>query len=40
MTIRCEYKTETGTSNVLRDATIKDLHLIGKINHEIFNIPE
>ena len=32
-----EYKTDTDTRNILRDATTKDLHLVGKTNHEIFN---
>jgi len=35
-----EYKTDTYTSNILRDATNKDLNLVGKINFEIFNIPQ
>ena len=38
MAIGYGYKTDKNTSNILRDATTKDLHLVGKINHEIFNI--
>ena len=40
MTIGYEYKTNTDTTNILREATTKDLHLVGKLNHEIFNIPQ
>jgi hypothetical protein len=39
MTIGYEYKTNTDSSNILREATTKDLHLVGKLNDEIFNIP-
>jgi hypothetical protein len=40
MTIGYEYKTNTDTTNILREATTKDLHLVGKLNHGIFNIPQ
>ena len=40
MTIGYEYKTDTDTSNILRDVVTNDLHLVWKINHEIFNIPQ
>ena len=36
MAIGYEYKTDTETSNMLRDETAKDLHLGGKINHYMF----
>ena len=39
ITIGYEYKTDTDTGNMLRDATTKDLYLAGKINHETFYIP-
>ena len=39
-TIGYEYKTDTDTSNVLRNATTKDLPLAGKINDEMSNIPQ
>ena len=35
-----EYKTDSDTSNVLKEATTSDLHLVGKINHEISHIPK
>ena len=38
MAIRYEYKTETHSSNILRDSATIDLQLVGKINHEIPNI--
>ena len=37
LAIGYEYKKDTDTSNILKDATTKDLHLVGKINHEIIN---
>ena len=40
MAIGYKHKTSTDTSNILRDVTTKDLHLVGKINHEIFNITQ
>ena len=39
LVIGYEYKTDTDTTNIHRDTTTKGLHLVGKINHEIFNIP-
>ena len=37
-----EYKTETDSANALREATTREceLLLVGKTNHEIFNIPQ
>ena len=35
-----ESKTDNDTANILGDATTKDLHLDGKIKHELFNIPQ
>ena len=35
-----EYKTDTDTTNILGDAITKDLHFVGKLNHELFNIPQ
>ena len=40
MAIPYEYKTDTDTKNILRDATTKYLHFVGKIKHETFNIPQ
>ena len=40
LVIEYQYKTDTDTSNMLRDAATKDLHLVGKVSHEIFNIPQ
>ena len=40
LTIGYEYKTDTDSANILRKATNYDLHLVGKINHEIYNIPQ
>ena len=38
LAIGYEYRTDTNTSSIIRVLTTKDLHLVGKINHEIFNI--
>jgi len=35
-----EYRTNTDATNILRDVTTKDLYLVGKTKHEIFNIPQ
>ena len=40
MAIGYEYKMYIVTSNILGDATSKDLHLVWNINHEIYNIPQ
>ena len=39
LAILYDYKTDTDAINKLRDVTTTDLHLVGKINHGIFNIP-
>ena len=38
--IQYEYKTDTDITNILKEATTSYLHLVVKINHEIFNIPQ
>jgi hypothetical protein len=40
LAIGYEHKSDTDTGNILRDVTTKDLHLVGKLNHEKFNIPQ
>ena len=40
MAFEYEYKTGTDISNILRDVKTKGLHLVGEMNHEIFNIPQ
>ena len=40
LAIGYEYRTDTDATNILRDVTTKDLHLVGKTNHEIFIIPK
>ena len=35
-----EYEMDTDASNIFRGATTKDLHLVGKINQFIFDIPQ
>ena len=40
LAIGYEYKQDSVTTNILEDAKTKVLHLVGKINHEIFNIPQ
>jgi len=38
--IRHEQKLDTDTIKILRDTTTKDLPLVGKINLEMFNLPQ
>ena len=40
LAIGYEYTTDTDTRSILRDVTTKDLRLVGKINNEIFSIPQ
>ena len=40
MAMGYEYKTDTDKNNLLRNATTRDLHLVGKINHKIVTIPQ
>ena len=40
LTIGYEYKTDTDTTYKLGDVTTKDLHLVGKTNKKIFNLPQ
>ena len=35
-----EYKTNTDTTDALKEAKTSELYYVGKINHEIFNIPQ
>ena len=35
-----EYKTDNDNKNALREAKASESHLIGKVNHEIFNMPQ
>ena len=35
-----EYITNTDSTDALKNATTSELHLVGKIYHEIFNIPQ
>ena len=35
-----EYRADAGTTNAHREETISKLHLVGKIDHEIFNVPQ
>jgi len=40
MTIGYEYKTDTDPNNKFIDMMTEGLSLIGKISHEMFNIPQ
>ena len=35
-----EYKTDTDTTDALKKAITNELYYVGKINHDIFNIPQ
>ena len=40
LAMKYQYKMDTNTVNTLRAVTTSDLHLVRKINHEIFNIQQ